>query len=169
MKALEIIHTRKSIRKYEKREVSDELITKVLSAGMAAPSAGNQQPWQFILIKDKKILNKIPSIHPYAAMAKDAPVAILICGDLGLEKHEGFWIQDCSAATENILLAANALGLGAVWTGVFPVQERINGFKKLLDIPEDVIPFALIPLGFPAEKRLKEDRYKAERVHHDGW
>ena len=169
MKALEIIHSRRSIRKYEKRKVSDELIIKIISAGMAAPSAGNQQPWQFILIKDEKILSKIPQIHPYAAMAKDAPVAILICGDLGLEKHEGFWVQDCSAATENILLAANALGLGAVWTGVFPVQERINGFKKLLDIPENVIPFALIPLGFPAEKRLKEDRYKAERIHYNGW
>ena len=102
-------------------------------------------------------------------MAKEAPLAILICGDLDLEKHEGFWIQDCSAATENMLLAANALGLGAVWTGIFPVKKRVDGFSKLLNLPERIIPFALIPIGYPAMKLPREDRYNVERVRYNKW
>ena len=146
MNPLEFIHTRRSIRKYEDRKVPDKLIIKILAAGMSAPSAGNEQPWQFIVITEKSIFEKVPYINRYAAFVKNAPAAILICGDLSLEKHRGFWVQDCSATTQNMLLAAHTLGLGAVWTGIYPRQNRVDGFKKLFNIPDKVVPFALIPI-----------------------
>ena len=104
-----------------------------------------------------------------AYMAKDAPMAILICGDLQLQKYEGYWVQDCSAATENILIAVQAKGLGGVWLGVYPIEDRVVGLRKLLDIPEHVIPFALISIGYPAEQKPRADRYTPSRIHHDRW
>ncbi len=169
MDTLEAIHTRRSIRRYTSQSVEDELIQEILAAGMSAPSAGNQQPWQFIVITNKSVLEEIPHISPYAAMVREAPVAILICGDLKLERFKGFWVQDCSAATQNMLLAAHALGLGAVWTGIYPMQDRVEGFKKLLRIPEDVIPFALIPIGYPAQQSRRENRLKEDRIHYNHW
>jgi nitroreductase len=169
MDTLEAIHTRRSIRRYTNQNVEDEAIQKILAAGMSAPSAGNQQPWQFIVITDKTILEEIPHISPYAGMAKDAPGAILVCGDLNLESIKGFWVQDCAAATQNMLLAAHALGLGAVWTGIYPMQDCVDGFKKLLHIPENVIPFALIPIGYPAQESRGENRFKEERIHYNTW
>jgi nitroreductase len=102
-------------------------------------------------------------------MTKEAQLAILVCGDLNREKHRGFWVQDCSAATENLLLAAAGLGLGAVWCGVHPRHEREKGLRTLLGIPLDVVPFALVPIGWPAEEKGGSDRYDASRVHYDGW
>jgi len=169
MDTLEAIRTRRSIRKYQDKPVPEELIQKVLAAAMSAPSARNAQPWQFIVVTDRKLLTEISQINPNAHMAAHAPAAILVCGDLSLEKSQGYWMVDCAAAVENLLLAAHALGLGAVWTGIYPRQPRIDGFRRLLGLPENVIPHSLVPLGYAAEQRPSEDRYKAERVRRDRW
>ncbi len=169
MDTLECIETRRSIRKYIDKDVSDELITKILEAAMTAPSAGNQQPWQFIIIKDRTLLDKITEFHEYAQMCKEANLAILVCADIHSIRHEGMWEQDCSAATQNILLAAHALGLGAVWCGVYPREAKMQGFVKLLNIPEKIIPFSLIPIGHTTQKSSKVDRYKKEKIHENKW
>lgn len=136
---------------------------------MSAPSAGNQQPWQFVVINDPAILDKIRSVHSYAEMLKEAPVAILVCGDLQLARMKGFWVQDCSAATQNILIAVQAKGLGAVWLGVYPAEERVKGIQKLLSLPEHVVPFALVPVGYPAETKPPSNRYDTARIHYNKW
>jgi nitroreductase len=169
MDAMEAILSRRSIRKYIKKPISNEIVKELLEAGMSAPSAGNEQPWNFIVIKDPKILKKIPSFHNHAHMLNDASLAILVCNDKHLEKHGEMWIQDCSAATENILLAVNAKGLGAVWLGIYPREERIDGMRKLLDIPEHIVPFSLVSIGYPAEKKPQANRYDASRIHQNKW
>ena len=168
MEALEAIYTRKSVRKFDEGEVPEEIIKKILKAGMSAPSAGNAQPWQFVVITDKKVLQEIPGISPYAECTAKAPLAILVCGDKLLEKHKDYWVQDCAAASQNMLLAAHALGLGAVWTGVYPMENTMEGFRVLLKLPEHIVPFSLIVIGYPAEGGRKE-RYSEERVHYGRW
>jgi nitroreductase len=169
METIDAIMTRRSIRKYTDWAVPDELLSQLLKAAMAAPSAGNEQAWQFIVIRDRALLDAIPKFHPYAAMLKYASVAVLVCGDLTLEKYKGYWVQDCSAATQNLLLAATAQGLGAVWTGVYPLSDRVAGMRKLLGLPEHIVPLSLVPIGFPAEQPAKADRFNTERVHKDRW
>ena len=169
MDTLDAILTRRSIRKYTDQAVPDELVSRLLQAAMAAPSAGNEQAWQFIVIRDRALLDAVPKFHPYAAMLKYASVAVLVCGDLTREKFKGCWVQDCSAATQNLLLAATTMELGAVWTGVYPFEERVAGMRKLLDLPEQVIPLSLVPIGFPAEQPGKADRFDRSRIHRDRW
>ena len=169
MDVFEAIHLRRSIRRFEKKPVPDELIQKVIAAGMAAPSAGNQQPWEFIVLSDERLLKQIPQINPHASMAQTVPAAILVCANVSRELHPGFWVIDCSAATENMLLAAHASGLGAVWTGIYPVDERVAGFKRLLGLPQHIIPHSLIVLGYPAEHPSPQDRFKPERIHTNAW
>ena len=169
MDTLTAIHTRRSIRKFESKPVPESDINALLDAAMMAPSAGNEQPWHFVIITDREKLDAIVPIHHYAAMAAHAPVSILICGDLTLEKYSGFWIQDCSAAMQNLLLAAHAMGLGAVWCGVYPVEDRISGFRKLFELPDSVVPFGLAVIGYPAQSRDSKSRFKAERVHTNTW
>lgn len=166
---MDAILTRRSIRRYTAQPVAEELITGFLKAAMAAPSAGNEQPWEFVVLTERTILDRIPSFHPYAAMLKEAPAAILVCGDLAREKHEGYWVQDCSAATENILIAVNEKGLGAVWLGIYPREERVRGLRQLLSIPETIVPFALVAIGYPAEKKEPADRFDASRLHYNSW
>ncbi len=122
-----------------------------------------------VVIKDRGILDEIPKYHPYSQMLKNAPMAILVCGDEQLQKYKGYWVQDCSAATENILIAAQAKGLGAVWLGVYPTEDRVIAIRKLLGIPEHVIPFSLISIGYPAEQKPRSDRYDASRIHRNKW
>jgi nitroreductase len=170
METMKAILTRQSIRKYTDKEVSDEIIHKLLEAAMAAPSAKNQRPWQFIVVKDKKILRDLSEVQKYGEMLKEAFCAILVCGDLRLEAaFPGYWVQGCSAATQNILLAAHDLGVGAVWTGVYPREEKVKIFQKTFGMPEQVIPLNFVSLGYPAEKKEKEDRFLQERVHWDLW
>jgi nitroreductase len=169
MDAIEAIRTRRSIRKYVKKPVSKEQIKELIKIGMSAPSAGDEQPWHFIVIDDSNILKEIPSFHNHAQMLKDAAVAILVCGDLNLEKHKGMWVQDCSAATQNILIAVNAIGLGAVWLGVYPRKERVSSLRKLLNIPNNIVPFSLISIGYPAEEKKPSNRYSESRVHLNKW
>lgn len=163
------IFTRRSIRRYKEQDISEESIEKIIKAGMAAPSAGDEQPWQFIVIKDKNILGEIPKFHPYSLMLKEANCAIVVCGDLSLERMEGFWIQDCSAAAQNMLLMANELGLGSVWLGVYPVEDRVKSLKGLLELPESVIPLTVLPLGYPAERKKPAERFDPTRIHRDKW
>lgn len=166
---MEAILSRRSIRKFTKEPVSDEIVKELLKAAMSAPSAVNQQPWHFIVIKDRQILDEIPKIQPYSRMLRDAPVAVVVCGDLNLEKAKGFWVLDCSAATQNILIAAQAKGLGTVWLGFYPREDRVKGLQELLGIPEHVIPFSVIPIGYPAEQKPPANRYDELRIHYDRW
>ncbi|MFH0914882.1 MAG: nitroreductase family protein [bacterium] len=166
---MEAILTRRSIRRYTDKPVSDDLVTELLRAAMAAPSAQNQQPWQFVVVRDKDLLEGLAAAQPYAGMTRDAQVAVVICGDLRREKSPGFWVQDCAAATENLLIAANAAGLGAVWTGTYPREERVANVRALLDLPDHIIPFAVVPIGYPAEHPAPAERFDARRIHNDRW
>jgi len=169
MDALTAIRTRRSIRRYTPAPIADAVVVECLRAAMSAPSAGNQQPWQFIVICDPAFRAAIPTFHPYADMVIHAPLAILVCGDLDRERYTGYWIQDCAAAAENLLLAAHAQGLGAVWVGVYPKEDRVARFQALLGLPKQVIPFALVPLGVPGEQLGPADRFDSTRVHWDRW
>jgi len=165
METLEAIRTRRSIRKYADRSVPEKVVETLLRAAMAAPSAGNEQPWQFVVLDDRETLAAIPEYHPYSAMLKEAPLAIVVCGDVRLERYKGYWVQDCSAAMENLLLAAHASGLGAVWLGIYPMEERVVKTQELLKLPGEVIPLGIAALGYPAEEKEPADRFNAERVH----
>jgi len=170
MDAMESLFSRRSIRKYTSAAVSEEAVREILEAAMSAPSAGNQQPWHFVVIDDRQILDRVPEFHPHSLMCREARLAILVCGDPSLEKHAGYWVQDCAAATQNLLLAVHAEGLGGVWVGVYPREERVIGFRKLLNIPEHVVPFAVIPIGHPAEQKPpRPDRYNKARMHKNAW
>ena len=169
MDVMEAIKTRRSVRKYVKKPISEKIVKEVLEAAMSAPSAGNEQPWHFVLIDNPKILSKVPTFHNHAQMLKDAAIAILVCGDMQFDEHNGMWIQDCSAATQNILLAVRAKELGAVWLGIFPREERIKGMRELLKIPDDVVPFSLISIGYPIGEQRKIDRYNNKRRHKNKW
>jgi nitroreductase len=169
MELLEAIKTRRSIRQFHDKPVSEEHVMTIVEAAMLAPSAGNQQPWHFIIISDRAKLDAIPSFHPYSKMVLQAPVAILICGEPTGKPWPDFWVQDCSAATQNALLAARDLGLGTVWAGVYPAPDRMSGFRNLLAIPEHIVPFALIPVGWPTGAFQSVDRSKPELIHRDTW
>ncbi|MCT4618282.1 MAG: nitroreductase family protein [Marinisporobacter sp.] len=166
---MKTILNRKSIRKYKDMKISDEIVEELLRTGMAAPSAGNEQPWEFIVLRDKMLMKKITEVHPYSKMLLDANVAIVVCGDESKEIYKGFWVQDCSAATENILLAAEDNGLGAVWLGVYPIEDRVKGIKEILGLPAGVIPLSIIPIGYPNEEKKPADRFDKARIHYDKW
>ncbi|MDR0339396.1 MAG: nitroreductase family protein [Desulfovibrio sp.] len=161
------LHSRRSIRKYTEEPVAAEELRILLDAAMIAPSAGNAQPWRFVVIDDKTLLARIPAIHPYAGMAARAPLGIVVCGDLRREKYHGFWVQDCAAATQNLLLAATGLGLGAVWTGIYPVEDRVAAFSGLLNLPEQCVPLSLVVLGRPAMHAEARSRFDESLVHHN--
>ncbi len=163
------LHTRRSIRKYTNQPISEQMIHSLLDAAMIAPSAGNARPWQFIVVDDPGLLQQVPALNPYAAMAPTAPLGILVCGDLNAEKYKDFWIQDCSAAIENMLLAAVGLGLGSVWTGIYPVEERIKGFRRLFELPAHIVPLALVLIGCPAVESSHQSRFEEIKVHHNIW
>lgn len=169
MDAMSAIISRRSIRKYTKEPVPESILKEILEAAMSAPSAGNEQPWRFIIINNREILNAIPKFHPYSQPLTTASVAVVVCGDLTLEIHKDFWAQDCSAAIENILIAVQAKGLGAVWLGLYPRAERVLGMQKLLGIPEHVIPLAVIPIGYPAEEKPPALRFDMSRIHYNTW
>lgn len=169
MEALDAIRTRRSVRKFTDKKIPKEMIDTLLEAAMSAPSAGNQQPWHFVVIDDKKILEEVPTVSLYAPMAKEASTAIVICGDPSLEKYPGFWVQDCSAATQNILLAAHSLGLGAVWSGIYPLEDRASGFRKLIGIPEKIIPMSIVIMGYPLDIPKPISRFNKDRIRYNKW
>lgn len=161
------LHTRRSIRKYTDQAVSKEDVRTLLDAAMIAPSAGNAQPWQFVVVDDKELQKRMPDINPYAAMAPKAPLCIVVCGDTAAEKYPGFWVQDCSAAVQNLLLAATGLGLGTVWTGIYPEESRVKGFRELLGLPGHIVPLAMIVVGHHSGDPEKKSRFDAAKVHHN--
>jgi hypothetical protein len=156
-KALDVILSRRSIRSYENKPLNDTIFEHLLKAAMAAPSAHNQQPWEFVIIDERKLLDQIPEFHPYSKMLLGAPAAILVCGNKNYIKDEDLWPQDCAAATENILLA------------VYPKRDLMEGLSKLLNLPENIIPFSLVALGFPAKTKEPANRYDPSRVHKNKW
>jgi nitroreductase len=169
MDTLDAIFNRRSIRKYLSKEIPEELINTLLNASMYAPSARNTQSWEYLVVLERKLLNDIMKIHPYSGMLKDAPLAILVCGNKKLEENEAYLNQNCSAATQNILLAAYALGLGTVWLGVYPRKERVDGLRKLFSLPEHIVPVSMIAVGYPDEFKPKPERFLPERIHYNAW
>jgi len=167
MNAMECILSRTSVRSFQDREVEDELIAELLKAGMSAPSAVNMQPWMFVVVTRREMLDSLSRKLPYAKMLSQAPRAVVVCGDLRKtldQREREYWIEDCSAAAQNILLAAHANGLGAVWTAVYPVAERVDSVLSILDLPEYLIPLNVIPVGYPAEIREPVDKWDQDKV-----
>jgi nitroreductase len=166
---LQLLLTRRSIRDYTDQDVTEQEVETLLRAAMAAPSAGNEQPWHFVVIRRRETMEKIMQAHPYSDMLSEAPVCIAVLAEVALERHAGYWVQDCSAATMNLLLAAHALGLGAVWLGVHPVADREAAMKEILGLPDGVECLALVAVGRPAESPGPADRYSRDRVHEESW
>ena len=167
---LECIMTRTSIRQYTDQPVEKEKIEAMLRAGMAAPTAVNAQPWHFVVVSDKAKLGELAAANPRAKMLESAPLAIVVCGDLTKTmegKGQQFWIQDCSAATENILLAAHAQGLGAVWTALYPMEERLQPVSEALKLPSTMIPLCTVVIGYPAETPEPKDKWKPENISYN--
>jgi nitroreductase len=169
VEAIEAILTRRSIRRYSNEPVSREYVRTIMECAMAAPSADNQQPWQFVVVDDRAVLDAIPKVHPYTQMLKEAMLAIIVCGDKSVMKASDYWAQDCAAATQNILLAARALGLGSCWCGVYPSEKRVQALRELFSMPETAIPFCVISVGHPAEEKPPANRYSDARVHSNHW
>jgi nitroreductase len=169
MDAMETILTRRSIRKYSGKRISDEQIEQLLKAAMYAPSAVNKQPWHFLVFRDAAIKKNIIEFHPNASMLTGADAGILVCYDENLQHDVGYGPVDCSAATQNILLAAHAEGLGAVWVGIYPRQNRIEAVCRLFSLPHNIKPFSIISLGYPAEKKAFPNRFNRARIHYEKW
>lgn len=167
-----MIFKRTSVRSYTDQPVTKDQIELLLRAGMAAPSAKNVQPWEFVVIQDKESLLKITEFHPYASMLKQAPLAIAVCGNttkIVLEGIEDLWVQDCAAATENILLEATELGLGSVWLGIYPMKTFIKGIAELLILPDYIVPFSLLAIGYSDGDVTPKDKFNPERIHWEKW
>lgn len=169
--AIENILTRTSVRQYDSEHtISRDTVEILLRAAMSAPTAVNKQPWQFVVLDEREAIDSLCTYLPYAKMLEHAPLAIVTCGDLtkAIEgEGETYWIQDVSAATENLLLAAHALGLGAVWTGVYPISDRVTGVQKALGMPDSIVPLAVVPIGYPAMDQAPKDKWDPSKVHYN--
>ena len=169
---LTTIHARKSVRHYTGQPVSKKDLEALVKAGMAAPTAMDRRPWAFVVVSDEAALRQLAQGLPYAQMILQAKSAIVVCGVMnkaGNGEARDFWIQDCSAATENILLAAEAIGLGAVWTGVYPSTQRVDHVQKTLGIPRDVVPLNVIAVGYPTGEDRPKDKFDPTNIHWDKW
>ena len=166
----EVLFTRRSIRQYQPGPALGEgQIRFLMDAAMSAPSARNRQPWHFVVVSRPDLLEELSRRHPYAGMLGGAVLAVLVCGDSRLDPEESYLVQACSAATQNLLLAVEAAGLGGVWLGVYPRQERSEAIRELLAIPPEVIPVSLVSIGYPAEKKPRNANYRHDRVHLNVW
>ncbi len=168
----ETIMSRTSVRAYSDQPVSDSQIDSLLRAAMAAPSAGNKQPWRFVVIRDRKAMEYISANFPSMTMVENAQAAVVVCGEVAATyegEGRGYWVQDASAAAENLLLAAHAMGLGAVWCGVYPISERVDAFSKLLNLPEGILPLNCIAIGYPSGETTPKDKWKPENIHYNTW
>jgi len=168
---LNCIFSRRSIRKYLDKAVPEEMLDDLLQAAMAAPSAVAKDPWHFIVVQDRETLNKIADILPSGKMLRQATAAFIVCGDINKAniQAESYLLQDLSAATENILIAANILELGTCWLGIHPREDRLSGIRQLFELPDNIIPMCGIAIGWPAEKPEARTRYRNERVHIEKW
>ena len=171
-KTIDDILTRVSVRQFTGEKISDGQIDTLLRAALAAPSAVNKQPWAFIVITDEELIAKLGEALPYSRCSNHPACAIIPCGDLSKAipgEMGAFWIQDVSAATENLLLAAHAMGLGAVWTGLYPSMERAGLVQEMVGLPEHIIPLCIVPVGVPAEQPAVKDKYLPENIHYNRW
>lgn len=169
MNTIEAILTRRSIRAFKPEMPTESQVETLLKSAMYAPSARNQQLWDFVVIDDAELLRSLAAISPSLKPCEYAPMAILVCGDISRAKSPDFWQHDCAAATQNLLLAAHDLGLGAVWMGVFPRESRVTEITSLVHLPEEVFPFSLIAVGYPNETPQQPDRYLPKRVFRNKW
>jgi nitroreductase len=170
--SLDLIFSRRSVRRYSPRSVPEELVQRMLEAAMVAPSACDEQPWHFVVVERRALLDSLAVRHPYGSSLKGAPLCIVPCVDLDLAitRYEGdFWIQDMSASTQNLLLAATALGLGAVWIGTYPAMDRVEAVREVLSLPANIVPLCLVPVGYPDEQPQPRSRFLKDRIHRDVW
>jgi nitroreductase len=163
------IFNRRSIRSFTEQKISDRSLKMILTAAMCSPSSCDSQPWEYIVIRDRKTLAEIMNMHPYAGMLSTADMAIIVCGGSKEGLSGPCWPLDCAASTQNILLEAQELGIGSCWCAVYPYEIRLDPFKKLLDLPGNVSPFCIIALGYPAEHKPPNQRYLPEKVHYEKW
>lgn len=169
---LDAISARTSIRAYQDRPVGADTVELLLRAAMSAPSARNRQPWAFIVVDDKALLRQLADSLPYAQSAAAAPIAVVVCGVLTESQgatNAGWWVQDAAAASENLLLAAHAVGLGAVWTGVYSYEDRVRAVRNVLGLPRHVVPLNVIPIGYPAENPAPKQKWDPAKVRRNGW
>lgn len=170
---MENILSRKSVRSYTDRPVSREQLDTLVRAAMAAPTGRDMRPWRFVVINERETLKALSDSLPFAKMLPEAQAAIVVCGDMSVTDKEGNpsrnWSFDCSAATENLLLMAESMGLGAVWTGVYPYEERIKAVKNALNLPENIVPFNLIPVGYPKGAPQPKDKFDQSNIHYNVW
>lgn len=164
--AIENIMSRKSVRKYLEKPVEEEKVQILLKAGMAAPTGKDMRPWEFVVVTERSLLDAMAEALPYAKMLKQAPLAIVVCGDT---TKSSYWYLDCSAATENILLAAEALQLGAVWTAAYPYEDRMAVVKRETGLPDHILPLCVIPVGYPAMPHSPKDKYDETKIHRNKW
>ncbi len=169
MDTLEAILNRRSIRQYTSEPITDEQLSVILKCGMYAPSAVNKQPWHFIVFRKKDTIRQIMEVHPNSSMLARACAAILVCWDEHLQHDVGYGPVDCAAATQNMLLAAHSLGIGSVWVGIYPRQQRMEAVQKIFNLPDHIKGFSIVSLGYPAETRQQPERYNPGRIHQEKW
>ena len=160
--------TRRSVRKFRPDPVPPEVLEGLMRVAMTGPSASNQRPWQFLVLTEPERLQKLSTVRGYE-IAAHAPAVIVVCGDQERNRIGEVWVMDCSVAAQNILLAAHASGLGAVWLGCWPAPERMPNTSLFLGLPWQIVPFAVLVLGYADEAPPQADRYEPERVHHNHW
>ncbi len=158
------IYARRSIRKFKNINLEDDKLKQILKAGMNAPSAGNQQPWEFVVIKNKHTLQKMSDFAPNWFMLKDCSVAIIVCGNINKEKYPGYWIQDCSASLQNILLEATTQGIGSVWLGTTPIPERVQFVKNIIKAPQNIQPLGIVALGYSDEDKEENNKFDENMI-----
>ena len=170
--ALSVIHARRSVRHYREQPIARAALETLLKAGMAAPSAGNRTPWAFVAVLERATLIRLSQGLQYGKMVQTATAAIVVCGVVARalpDDEREFWVQDCSAASENILLAAEATGLGAVWVGVYPMAERVALIQSVLGLPPEIVPLNIISLGYPAGVETAKDKFDPACIHWEKW
>jgi len=169
MDVIEAINTRRSIRKFTGEVISEEELKVILKAGFQAPSAHNYEPRDYVVIRDREVIKKIVEFHPYAKMLPEAGCGIVVCGDRQKQPEMGFLVADCSASIQNMLLAAHGLGLGAVWCGIYSVENLVKSMSEVLNLPENIIPIGLVVVGKKSADREPKDRYNESKIHYDRW
>ena len=169
LEMLETIFTRRSVRKFTGKEIDEKDLKLILKAGFQAPSAHNKEPREYIVVRDKARLEEIQEVHKYGKMLTQAGCGIVVCGDLSIQKRQGLLIADCSASMENMLLAAHSLGLGAVWTGIHPVEKLEEDLRRILGIPDNLLPVGMLVLGEARVVPKTIDRYDESKIHYDKW
>jgi nitroreductase len=165
--ALDLMYSRQRVREFTDAPVSEEQVEAMLKAAMAAPSVQDRRPWHFVVVRNRNTLDKLARVHKYAYMLAQAQLAIVVCGDQKVS--EKYWVEDGCVATQNLLLAAKALGLGGVWISIYPKKKHQNAVREMLDIPDRMGVLCILAMGIPAKRDQIRTKYDSERVHHEEW